>query len=345
LNYLALAACEGPIHVYHDFSGLRGMEFAANWGLDCLKKRIMEAQAANEPKPIDKSAPANKYRWQVGRAPACFDFFAWLVMAEIYRLQEKAPAPLRVGFDWGPDGKDRQLSTSGRRAFYNHVIIPGLALIGAVEDESCVTEGRVVERYTFVDIVRACRLGHDVPLLKPSAEAWTAVGILARKGAYVTITLREAAYSGHRNSNMDQWLPFAEYLTANGERVIFVRDTRYATEGITGYETCPAASIDIDARCALYEGARTNIFVANGPWSLALFGTRPWLMFCELSGMDPYPPNTDSWWRTFHGIGQGEQFPWAHPTQRVVWQRDTFANLVKAWEELEPLLALRQAAE
>jgi hypothetical protein len=34
LNYAAVSICEGPIHVYHDFAGLPGMEFAANWGLD-----------------------------------------------------------------------------------------------------------------------------------------------------------------------------------------------------------------------------------------------------------------------------------------------------------------------
>ena len=144
---------------------------------------------------------------------------------------------------------------------------------------------------------------------------------------------------------MDEWLKFAEYLTAQGERVIFVRDTRYAMDKITGYETCPAASIDIDVRLALYENAQCNLFVSNGPWSLALFGTRPWLFFNQIDAMDPYPPNTNQWWVQYHGIGEGEQFPWSRPDQRIIWKRDTFANLCTAWEELEPALNLRQAAE
>jgi hypothetical protein len=338
LSYIALAATEGPIHVYNDFAGLRGCEFAAYYGLAAVQKRIMTAQDEHLARPIVKSTTADRYCWQVNRAPCCFDFFAWLVMAKIYQAQEKVPGPLRVGFQWGEAGKDHALTTAGRWKFYDSVIIPGLALIGAVEDDTCVADGRVVERYTFTDIVRACRLSHDVPLLRPTPKAVEAMQVIGYDGPYITITLREAAYGAHRNSNMDEWRKLADYLTANGERVIFVRDTRFALEGIDGYQTCPAASVDIDARCAMYEGARANLFVSNGPWSLALFGTRPWLMFNEISGMDPYPPNTDAWWRRFHGIGFNEQFPWSQPHQRIVWKRDTFRNMCEAWEQIEPLL-------
>ena len=169
INYVALAAAEGPIHVYHDFAGLRGMEFAANWGLDVLKTRIMNQQATLDPPVPDTSVTADRFVWLATRGPACFDFFAWLVMAEMHRLREKAPGPLRVGFYWGQDGSmERILQTAGRRQMYRSVIIPSLAFVGAVEDQTCIGNGRVMERYTFVDIVKACRLGEDVPLFTPS---------------------------------------------------------------------------------------------------------------------------------------------------------------------------------
>ena len=346
LNYIAVSICEGPIHVYHDFAGLPGMEFAANWGLDVLKSRLMHATANREPLPMAKTISADRFCWLATKAPACFDFFAWLIMAEMTRLREKAPAPLRVGFYWGKDcTMERTLQTQGRRQMYRNVIKPALAFVGAIEDPTCVEEGRIMERYTFTDICQACRLGEDVPLLTPSPEAVNGLAKITSKGPYITVTLREAAYSAHRNSDLDEWLKFAEYLTAQGERVIFVRDTRHAMDKITGYETCPAASIDIDVRLALYENARCNLFVSNGPWSLALFGTRPWLFFNQIDAMDPYPPNTNQWWVQYHGIGEGEQFPWSRPDQRIIWKRDTFANLCTAWEELEPALNLRQAAE
>jgi hypothetical protein len=343
LNYVALSAAEGPIHVYSDHAGVPGMEFAVNWGLDMCKSQLMHAKVNREPPAMDKSVPADRWIWLATKAPACFDFFAWLVMAEMARMREKAPGPLKVGFYWGADGAtERTLQTTQRRQMYANVIKPALAFVGAVEDPTCLDHGRIMERYTFVDIVRACRLGEDVPLFTPSDEAVAAV---SKFRSCVTITLREAVYSSHRNSNMDEWLKFAEYLKAQGERVVFIRDTLRATDAVEGYETSPAASVDIDVRLALYENAKANLFVSNGPWNLALFGTRPWLMFNQIDAMDPYPPNTDQWWRHFHGIGKGEQLPWSRPDQRIIWERDTFANMVKAWEELDSLLAVRQAAE
>ncbi len=346
LNYIAASICEGPIHVYHDFAGLPGMEFAANWGLDTLKQRIMQAANNRQPPEMDTTEPANRFTWLATKAPACFDFFAWLVMAEMTRLREKAPGPLRVGFYWGADGNmERILQTAGRRQMYQNVIRPALAFVGAIEDTSCVEHGRIMERYTFVDIVRGCRLGEDVPLFTPTPQAVEAVAPIAGRGPYVTITLREAAYSSHRNSNIDEWLRFAEYLEAQGEHIIFVRDTKFAADSITGFDTCPAAAVDIDVRLALYERAKCNLFVANGPWNLALFGTRPWLMFCEINAMDPYPPNTAQWWQQFHGVGPPEQLPWSRPDQRIIWRRDTFGNMVQAWEQLEALVSIKQAAE
>ena len=202
---------------------------------------------------------------------------------------------------------------------YDNVIIPGIRFVGAVEDPTCIEHGRSMELYTAVHIVKACRRGEDVPLLTPSAEAVKAVSSIGAKGPYLTITLREAAYSAHRNSNIGEWMKFAEYLDAQGERIIFVRDTKHAMDGVTGYETCPAASMDIDVRLALYEQARCNLFVPTGPWCLSVFGTRPWLCFNELNAMDPYPPNTEQWWQQYQGISQGEQFPWSRPTQRIIW--------------------------
>ena len=346
LNFIAAAVCEGPLHVYHDMAGKDGMEFAANWGLEVLKQRLVRTTENREPPPVDKSAPADRWIWLATKGPACWDFFAWLVMVEMARMREHAEGPLKIGFYWGADGnRERVLQTAGRRQMYSNVILPGIALVGAVEDQTCLERGRVLERYTFYDVVQHCKLGEDVPLMVPSAAAVEAVEPISSKGPYVTITLREAAYSAHRNSNLDDWRKFADYLTAQGERVIFVRDTCNALETIDGYRTCPAASVDVDVRCALYEGARCNFFVSNGPWTLALFGTRPWLMFNQVNAMDPYTPNTDQWWRQYHGIGAGEQFPWSRPSQRILWERDEFSSMTKAWEELEPLLSLPMAAE
>jgi hypothetical protein len=114
-----------------------------------------------------------------------------------------------------------------------------------------------------------------------------------------------------------------------------VRDTAKATEAFYGLETHSVASIDVQARLALYEQAKCNLFVSNGPATLAFFTERPWLMFAEPNEKDAYFPNTPDGWKTFAGIAPGEQLPWSKPDQSIIWQADTFENMRAAWDALE----------
>jgi hypothetical protein len=61
---------------------------------------------------------------------------------------------------------------------YNNVIRPALAFVGAVEDElrrAWPHHGKIY----FVDIVRGCRLGEDVPLFTPTRRQRVVVRLLA----------------------------------------------------------------------------------------------------------------------------------------------------------------------
>ena len=162
----------------------------------------------------------------------------------------------------------------------------------------------------------------------------------------ITITLREMDLYPYRNSNLWAWLNLAQYLTDHGEYVVFVRDTAKATEKLDGFEICPEASVDLHSRMALYEIAKLNLFVANGPTTLGWFGDFPWLSFTRIEpDGHEYVPNTPSFWRDNIGIEVGTQLPWALPDQRIIWQPDDYENLIKAWEEFQALPAVTAAAE
>ena len=49
----------------------------------------------------------------------------------------------------------------------------------------------------------------------------------------------------------------------------------------------------------------------------------------------PYLYNTGEFWREKNGIAPGEQYPWSRPDQRIVWERDTYENISKAWGDLQ----------
>jgi hypothetical protein len=293
---------------------------------------MMERTIVNKTMPPAPAAPADQVCYNVPMSPCSYDFIHWLVDAEMTRIAEGAPAPLKVCFWFGRDGKTG-LEDPWRRGMLENVMRPALALIGAVEDNPTAINGRCKMEFGFKDVVDGARRGLTVPRFRAPKE-WPYQGF---SGGAVTITLREAKQWPHRNSDRNAWLKFAHHLRALGELVVIIRDTAYADEGLDVFPTCPGASYDLTIRAALYQSAKMNFFVSNGPATLAFFSEWSWTMFLKIEpDGHPYAPNTPSFWREQFGMEVGEQFPWARPDQRIVWKGDDYENLVEAWEAMNP---------
>jgi len=151
--------------------------------------------------------------------------------------------------------------------------------------------------------------------------------------APITITLREAAHCDDRNSLIEEWAWFARHLVARGEVVVFVRDTARANEPLDNFVILPDASKNLHVRMALYQAAKINFFVSNGPWNLGLFSDRPYAAFIAAHSGDPC--NLPDAWELNHGVAVGTQFPWALPKQRVIWQRESYRLLCEVFEEFD----------
>ena len=338
INFIGLVACESPVLMFNDHVGVAESHFAAAVGLDHLKQRVVDSIVNRQVPDIDHSVPANLVCYDLACEPTNFDFLAWLVNAEMIRRRENAPAPLKVAFMVSRGQEEVPANVEQRTHMLTNVLIPLVELIGGIVSDEALA-GRRYTIYTFAEIVRAVKDGERVPLFRPSDFAFKTMAHFTAKHGSVTITLREADHWPHRNSNLEAWLKFAEYLENQGERVIFIRDTAKRNESFCRL-TCGPASQHTEMRMALYENAKCNLFVSNGPWSMALFGSKPWLMFNAIDHMDPFMPNTPGWWRKHHGIGEGEQFPWCSPDQRIIWKTDNYENLCQAWNEFQ----LAQAA-
>lgn len=265
-----------------------------------------------------------------------FDFLNWLVDAEMFRIRSGAPGPLKVGFWFGKDGKSG-LSSLYHVLMFERVIKPALALVGAVEDKKAV-RGRSPESFLMKNIVTASHLGQSVPKLQAPEWARDAVADILGGMEPVTITLREASHTDHRNSNLDAWIKFARWLTERGEQVVFVRDTAKADEELPcEFMSIREAAVDLHIRAALYEKAKANMFVSNGPVAIAIYGDKPWLMFHhKATDNDKFLASTPTFWKENQGVPVGTQFPWSLPTQRIIWDtEDSFENIVEAWKNLE----------
>ncbi len=325
--------------------------------LDPRAERLLQAMAAETRErivnrlmlPRDEGVPADYVIYNVPAGSISYDFIIWLMDCEMIRAREGTAPPLKVHFWFGRDGKTG-LYSDAQKQMFEKVIRPSLALIGAVEHPDAV-HGRDYPRRHFREIVQAAQNREKVPVIKAPFRAREVVTEwLGNSKPPVTITLREADHWPHRNSNFDGWMQFAIDLTEAGENVVIIRDTAKADELLVWkdihFVTYTAAAKDLHMRVALYERAKANLFVANGPCILAAFMDKPWLTFTPVEADDsPYKANTPAFWRMHVGIDIGEQYPWSRPDQRIVWQPDTYENIVAAWDDLSRCVDRRIAAE
>jgi hypothetical protein len=329
--------------------GKPGLEFTAMGGAEMLKD-ILKDELKKRSRPPEVQEPlGNCYYWNCTLMPLAFDFLPALLQAEMRRRRKKAPSPLRIGFFWGAN-PNSTLRTPWQKQCYEGLLLQMPQLIGGIVDPLAVSGGQnmgeTASTTSFFPIVEAYNNGEDIPKIVATEAAVKDVRKIIKQQfggqAPVTITLRETDHHPWRNSVIPEWILFAEWLKERGEKVIFLRDTKYADEELRGQITCPPASKNLHFRVALYQEAKCNLFVSNGPAMLPVFMDCPWLFFNAMADerKDFYVGTTDGWERST-GIPVNGQWPWAKPMQRIVWHEDKFEHMTAAWlEHIAPRAAL-----
>lgn len=334
MDSVAIACTYGTAASDVDTAGVCGREHVMGFSLDILKLRVVGDFMGRMNPPPTATATADKWTYNLLRCPCSYDFIAWLVNAEMTRVRENAPGPLKVHFYHGDRPLGDALQTQQRTQMFHNVMRPVLGLVGGVESNEAIG-GRILESFSFQSAIDGYKNGERVPRFS-AGEGHKVPGA-------VTITLRETNTTPHRNSNREQWLKFAEWLSDRGERVVFIPDTN-KSEQIGRFATDREAAADLHKRMRLYEAAKCNLFVSNGPATLALFTDVPWMIFNRASDDDPAFHNTARGWKVFAGIEPGEQWPWCRPDQRIVWEDDTFEVLKREWLRFEEESAKADAA-
>jgi hypothetical protein len=333
-----LVAKDGTPSVFH--GGQCGLEFAAMGAAELLKDDLKEVLRRGIYPDINHHATADRIMYDCTRRPLAWDVWAVLIQAEMARVREGAPAPLRVGYWWGRQ-PEHSLKTPWQRQCRDGLLKPMVTLLGAVEDPGVIGSARdavgSVFSTAYRPIVEAYENGEPIPKVGVPKEARDAVKEALKQycgdQVPVTITLREAGHVPWRNSKREEWLTFAAWLRCQGEKVIFVRDTHVANEPLPGEMTMPDASINLLVRAALYDQAKCNLFVSNGPAMLPVFMDCPWLMVNTITDeRDDFKVNTTDGWEKSTGIpAMTGQWPWAKPNQRIIWQEDKFEHIRDAW--------------
>lgn len=151
------------------------------------------------------------------------------------------------------------------------------------------------------------------------------------------ITIRESRIKPLRNSNVENWMAAADWLREQGFTPVFVPDTDNPKRPFNGHWSCERAAMDVQYRLALYELAKLNLGVNNGPMALNLFSRRPLLYFRPVTVA--YPESTLDFWRK-SGIPFQSQPPWFSGNQRIIWDgQDTVENIIDAVSRWQKFMA------
>jgi hypothetical protein len=168
----------------------------------------------------------------------------------------------------------------------------------------------------------------------------------ARGRQLITATLRHYSYQLSRNSDLTAWSQFLHSLDQSRYAPVIVPDTNSAfeqTPELAGIPVIAEAAWNMGLRMALYEMAYANLFVNNGPATLAQFNPACNYLFIKIMVPDCQQATEE----LFHerGLVPGQSPRFATPTQLWWWHDDTAENLQAGFDALVERIEARRRAE
>ena len=243
--------------------------------------------------------------YDLGKQPTTFDFAAWAVIA-------KTNGASHVQFVY--EGHIATWKYPEYLAWkrFGNILVPLCLLAGMTFAVGKRIEGDTYP-YLIGDVEKAFQKHGRIAKLQSVVEPV--------KRGYVTVTLRESFRNKYRNSNLSAWTRFVDYLERQGKEVVVLPE-------------CENAPIDLLHRMRLYAGAEINLGVNGGPMTLCLYSDAPYIMLnmCPVNDTDEKTYDME---RLLKGCDFWQrQHSFAHSRQRIVWEPDTFENIVRSYEEV-----------
>ncbi len=301
--------------------------------------------------------------YDLGNNNANFEFLNFLFLAEFTRIQHNfaflhmviVPPPKDLLKQPGKKYETGEVLTSWRQKGWmvRNVLLPCCWMMNPDMHVTVCTNRKEAwniqhrlgknifpSNYTVNSPVGACSIrmirqvvgpGKVLPTLKASAEAlghvkqWLNNYVRDRK--IVTITLRETFDSvEERNSDLDNWLKFADSIDQEEFCLIFLRDTFRALgpplSQLQKYLVFDAAPWNLELRMALYELSFLNLFVANGPAHLCMFNRKTRCLIFNRMATNMFAMSEDYF--KAESLPVGSQWPNATDFQRMIWEGDSF---------------------
>ncbi len=197
-----------------------------------------------------------------------------------------------------------------------------------------------VEGYSWAKVVAEVQKNQFYPPLRSTPKAldyisrWIAAYVPDKK--IVSITLRESNSQKDRNSNIEEWLQFAQQIKNEGYEPVIIRDTatsfNQVPKEMQSFLIFQAASWNMELRMACYELSYINMFTAGGPSFLAQYNKNVKLIRFLILRNTVFECSKEHY--EADGIIAGTQFPGAMPYQITIWEEEKHEIMLREFHKL-----------
>jgi hypothetical protein len=158
-------------------------------------------------------------------------------------------------------------------------------------------------------------------------------------GKIVTITLRQYNWDPIRNSKVDEWIKFAQFVKEKGYTPVFVPDTDACFEQdprLDEFIVFEATCWNLGIRMALYEGVDLNFFSHNGTAAIAILNKNAASISMKQMAPGSITSTAEVFTKRGVSVGQKTYDFFNDHFQKISWEDDTFENIC---EEFNRFLA------
>lgn len=242
--------------------------------------------------------------YNLSKSPTTFDFAAWACIARTHGAQS-------VHFFLNGEIADWKYSKDIAWKRFANILLP-ICRVARLE----YTFGPPIEGVEFPYLIGyANKLYIEtgrLELLRPTMKV--------DRGGYVTLTMRQSFRNKWRNSNMEAWGKFEKYLSGKNIDVLV-------------FPECEEEPMNLEKRMALYCAASMNLGVSNGPMALCLLSEAPYLTFNWFDNQHDATYD-DVKLRAKQGFPVGSQLAFRNERQCLIYERDDYENIVRAYNEM-----------
>ena len=296
--------------------------------------------------------------------PITFDFAYFLVGAEVFAKQN-GKSKLFIWFvqknkDFIKDERYlKHVDEDSQNWRFNNILIPLARMHAACSGYGILSDGFHLEELVNNDLIYPQKYSRRLSPVMNYQEIMRSISLSSFRGLQtslqgqkyinswknyskisspiVSITLRNYGYDPSRNSNIKEWVKFADWLSRGGYTPVFIPDVDACwqpDDTLGSHLVFTDACWNLEIRMAFYNSCFLSFFYSNGVGALAQLNKN-----IRCISMNPIIEDSlEAFGDRYEDYGlkpDQRRYDFAEPFQWLSWKRDSFENIKSEFLEFE----------